>query len=348
MFFMSVSFMPAAMLLRFYPSGITRIFYILSATWLGLFIYLLLAAGLCWLVFGLGKLFFSSVPNMRALCLFGFSIAVLVSLHGIWRAQHPEIKPIDITIKNLPDAWQNKKIVQLSDVHLGAINSARFMQRVADQVNRLHPDLILITGDLFDGMGNDLKNDISALNSLTASKGVYFVTGNHEGYLGLLKPLSILRQTHIRVLNNEVVDLDGLQILGISYPDYRIRNHTRRLLSSAGGYDADKPSILMYHTPTNIAEFHTDRGSQQTKTYWRPDTRMTLAKETGIDLQLSGHAHHGQLFPFNFLTRAIYNGYDYGLHRDGDFQLYVSSGTGTWGPPMRVGTSSEIVVITLR
>ena len=102
MFFLSISFLPAAMLLRYFHDNISRVFYIDAATWLGLFIYFFLAACLCWIIYGIGKLFFSAVPNMRIIAICGFSIAILVSIHGIWRAQHPEIKLVDITIKNLP------------------------------------------------------------------------------------------------------------------------------------------------------------------------------------------------------------------------------------------------------
>lgn len=345
---LSVSFIPSAILVRLFPGPLTRLGYIFSSTWLGLFVYLLMATALCWLVFLFGKFFCHGVPNMRIISAFGFVLAVLVSCHGLWCALHPEVRAIDISIKNLPAVWRGKKIVQLSDVHLGTINRAGFMQRVADQINRIEPDLVLITGDLFDGMGGDLNDYVAVLNRLSAAKGVYFVTGNHEIYLGLNRPLSILSQTQIRVLDNEVVDLEGLQIVGIGYPDHRLHNHARRLLTTKGAYDPDKPGILMYHTPTDIAETHMDRGSQQTKTYWRPETRFSLAKEAGIDLQLSGHTHRGQLFPFNLLTRILYNGYDYGLHQDGDFQIYISTGTGTWGPPLRVGVPAEIVVITFR
>jgi predicted MPP superfamily phosphohydrolase len=103
----------------------------------------------------------------------------------------------------------------------------------------------------------------------------------------------------------------------------------------------------MYHTPTNIADGQTGRTNQHQSIYWSLDTNTTLAKKAGIDLQLSGHTHHGQLFPFGYLTRRIYAGRDYGLHKDGTFQLYVSSGTGTWGPPIRTGSVSEIVAIEL-
>jgi predicted MPP superfamily phosphohydrolase len=174
------------------------------------------------------------------------------------------------------------------------------------------------------------------------------VTGNHEGYLGLDGPLSVLKKTDIRVLNDEVVDLDGLQIVGISYPEYQRQNKARYLLKESGTFDSSSPSILLYHTPTNIEEDNKNRVDQQNRAYWSPDTTMTLAKEAGIDLQLSGHTHNGQFFPFEFLTRKIYNGYDYGLHKDGRFQIYITSGTGTWGPPLRIGSSSEIVAIRLR
>ena len=157
----------------------------------------------------------------------------------------------------------------------------------------------------------------------------------------------MIKTTDFKVLDNEVIDIEGLQIVGISFPEYQMKNDVRHLLTESGSYDPGKPSILLYHTPTNIEEHHTDRGSQQANTYWFPDTSMDLAKEVGIDLQLSGHTHRGQLFPFGLLTKLIYKGYDYGLHEDDGFQIYVSSGVGTWGPPMRIGAQPEIVVIRL-
>jgi predicted MPP superfamily phosphohydrolase len=302
---------------------------------------------LAWAVFWVGKAL-SLLPNMRITGILIFAFAIAFVMHGLWRAHFPVVKTLDVQIQDISDHWNNKTLVQLSDVHLGAINGTGFVSRLVERVNGLEPDLILITGDLFDGMGGDLESFIEPLNALKAPKGVFFITGNHEGYLGLKHPLSIIRKTHIRVLDDEVVDLDGLQIVGISFPEHNRENTTRQLLKESGTYDRSKPSILMYHTPTSIEENNTDRGSQQASTYWFPDTRMRLAKEMGIDLQLSGHTHQGQLFPFNLLTRFIYNGYDYGLHQDEGFQIYVTSGVGTWGPPMRSGSRSEIVQIRLQ
>ena len=347
MVFLAISFFLSAFLLRFHVNILSSLLYYISCLWLGLFLHLLMALVFIWLVFGVGKLV-GSIPDMRMIAVGFFLIAAAISVYGQWKAYNPVLKRIEVEIKGLPDHWRNSTVVHLSDLHLGTINRTGFMERVADKVNSVDPDLILITGDLFDGMGGDLFSFIEPLKALKASEGIFFVTGNHEGYLGLEEPLSVLRATDIRVLDNEIIELDGLQIVGISFPEHDRENGARHLLTQSGSYDAGKPSILLYHTPTNIAESNTDRGNQQTKTYWYPDTTMALAKEVGIDLQLSGHTHQGQLFPFGWLTRAIYKGYDYGLHKDGRFQVYVTSGAGTWGPPMRTGGSSEIVVIQLQ
>jgi len=345
--FLAISFFLSAFLLRFHVNIISSLLYYISCLWLGLFLHLLMALVVIWLVLGVGKLV-GSMPDMRMIAVVVFMVAAAISIYGLWRAHNPVLKRVEVEIKGLPDHWRNKTVIHLSDLHLGTINRTGFMQRVSDKVNSVDPDLILITGDLFDGMGGDLFSFVEPLKALKASEGIFFVTGNHEGYLGLKEPLSVLKETDIRVLDDEIVELDGLQIVGVSFPEHDRENSVRRLLTQSGSFDAGKPNILLYHTPTNIAESNTDRGSQQTKTYWYPDTTMGLAKEVGIDLQLSGHTHQGQLFPFGWLTRAIYKGYDYGLHKDGGFQVYVTSGVGTWGPPMRTGGSSEIVAIQLR
>ena len=347
LFFLALSFLPSAILLRFHMNIATKLFYIVSSIWLGLFLNLLMALVLIWFVFGVCKIV-GAAADMRLVSLLFFLLAAAVSVYGVWRARHPTLKQVEVKIDGLSDQWRNRTVVHLSDVHLGVINGTGFMESVAAKVNSLNPDLILITGDLFDGMGGDLPAFIEPLMRLKASRGIFFVTGNHEGYLGLKRPLSVIRETDIRILDMEIVELDGLQIVGVSFPEYHRKDDARHLLTQSGAFDAGKPSILLYHTPTDIGEQNTDRSSQQSKTYWFPDTSMNLAKEMGIDLQLSGHTHKGQIFPFGFLTRSIYKGYDHGLHNDGSFHIYISSGVGTWGPPMRTSGSSEIVAITLR
>jgi predicted MPP superfamily phosphohydrolase len=344
---LGLSFIPSAVLMRIWPGRLSGFFYFAAAFWMGLFIYLLLAAILSWLVFISGKLTGFS-PNMRAVFILTCLLAAGVAVYGTFRAMYPVLRPVDITLKGLPGAWREKTIVQLSDVHLGAIRGPGFLERIVAKTNSVRPELVLITGDLFDGIsGADLSVFIPLLNRLEATRGVFFVTGNHEGYLGLKSPLATLSKTGIKVLENEVVDIDGLQIIGIPFPEHNQQNDVHSLLTESSVYAAQKPGILMYHTPTNIGTQHSSLSSQQNDTYWQPDTDTTAASSQGIDLQLSGHTHGGQLFPFTLLTGIIFSGYDYGLHREGDFQIYITSGAGTWGPPMRVACPPEIPVIRL-
>jgi hypothetical protein len=141
--------------------------------------------------------------------------------------------------------------------------------------------------------------------------------------------------------------LDGLQVVGISFPWFSRTPSPSNPFDVGGCYDSRKPTILLYHTPTNVGESFGDRNTQQVRSYFAPDTTFSFAAERGVDLQLSGHTHGGQLFPFGLLTRALWNGFDPGLHRIGSFSLYVSRGTGTWGPPMRTGSRGEVVAIRL-
>ena len=343
---LGVSFLPSAVLMRLLPGTLSGLFYFAAAFWMGLFIYLLMAAGVSWAVLGVGKLA-GLAPNMRAVFIGMCILAAVVAVYGTCRAMYPSIKQLDITLEGLPEVWRGKRIVHLSDVHLGAVRGPRFLERIITRVNSVQPDLILITGDLFDGVSSgSLADFIEPLNRLEARQGVFFVTGNHEGYLGLSGPLAILGWTGIRILDNEIVDIDGLQFIGLSFPEHNRENNIHDLFQTPA-YHPEKPGILLYHTPTNIQAHFSDRAGQQTGTYWQPDTRTTFAKTMGIDLQLSGHTHGGQFFPFTLITRLIYGGYDRGLHREEDFQIYITSGAGTWGPPMRVACPPEIPVITL-
>jgi len=146
------------------------------------------------------------------------------------------------------------------------------------------------------------------------------------------------------VLDNELVDVNGLQILGVSYPGIHRIEGIKNLNITEG---AETTRILMFHTPTNLLKNSGDRAKSHIHTYWRPDTSFALNKQLHVDLQLSGHTHHGQIFPFNLVTQWLFNGYDYGLKRDGDFQIYTTCGTGSWGPPMRSPVRPEIVLIRL-
>lgn len=344
-FLLSLTFITSIIIVRSHENIFTGVYYALSAFWLGLLINLTLAFAIGWLINLSGKII-GSKPDMFLTGVVLLISAFLYSCYGVWNAFHPEIKNIEIEIKDLPEEWKGKTIVQLSDVHLGFINRAGFFRYVAEKANSAHPDIVVITGDLFDGMADGLEAFIEPLNSLEAKRGIFFVTGNHENYLGVERARSILSRTKIRVLDNEAVQMDGLQIIGVSYPKSGEQRDIRKIIQNRN-FKQEMPGILLYHTPTNIDLKAVNISEQQKRTYFSPDEDFTAAKEFGTKLQLSGHTHKGQIFPFGYLTKRIYHGLDYGLNRFGDFALYTTCGTGTWGPPMRTGNTPEIVAIRL-
>ena len=346
-FGLTMSFIVSALLLRAHRNVVTEGYGLIVVLWLGLFVNLLVVCTGIWLVYGAGALA-GRVPNMRIVGWAALALAMLITAVGIWNARAPVITRIEVTLTHLPEHWKGKTVVQLSDVHLGIVRRTGYLEKIIKRVDSLSPELVLITGDLFDGMGGRFEKMVGPLNRLRARRGVFFVTGNHEGYLGLDGPLSILAKTHFRVLDNEVAEVDGLQIVGVSFPEHNRKKESKKALSLASAIDPAKPNILMFHTPTDVDLSPENRGVQQNRTYLAPNLDFTFARKHGIDLQLSGHTHQGQLFPFTFVSRWIFKGYDFGLHQLDGFSLYTTSGTGTWGPPLRTTSRSEIVAITLR
>lgn len=344
---LSVSFAGAAFLARAHAGPAAGAFYAFAAFWAGLALYLFMAASACWLLYLTARAAGRDIP-MRVAGSSAFALAFVVSAYGVWNAFSPVMKNIEAEIPGLPEEWRRKTIVQVSDIHLGAVHTRGWFSRAAAKINSISPDVIFITGDLFDGMSSgDLSLFTDALNELKAKDGIFFVTGNHETYIGVDKVLAVLAKTRIRTLSDEAVQVAGLQIAGVGYPDYGGQRDVKGLLAG-NGFKRGMPSILLFHTPTNIAQNSVDFAERQTKTYWAPDVDFTAAKELGISLQLSGHTHGGQFFPLGLLSGFLYKGYDYGLHRQGGFSIYTTSGLGTFGPPMRVGGSPEIVIIRLK
>ena len=344
---LAMSFFLSAIFVRLSSNPVTNAFSWLSSIWFGLWLHLLAALALFWLIYAITRVLGAN-PDLRLVAGTLFGLAAVVTVYGTVNAFSVQVKHLEVQLRNVPDNWRDKTIVQLSDVHLGAIRGNGFLKNVIAKVNALEPEMVVITGDLFDGMGGDLPSFAEPLSTLSASKGVFFVSGNHEGYLGLTEPLSIVEKAGIRILDDEVVDVDGLQIAGVSFPEFGTLNKERSVTRMGEAIDPDKPCILLYHTPTDVAESSTGRAEQQSRTYLSPDIDFSFAREYRIDLQLSGHTHEGQLIPFTYLTKRIFGGYHYGLHNVDGFSIYITSGTGTWGPPLRTGSNSEIVAITLR
>ena len=352
---LSISFPAAAVLVHTRANAVTETYYVIAAVWIGLFVNLLLAIGVIRLA-----LFGADLAGLTVrrdlVVLAGGAAAALATAVGAWRALHPRLVHHRVALAGLPEAWHGKRLVQLSDVHLGFVNRQRFAERMVERVNAARPELVVITGDLVDGMGGNFCDLLRALDRLQAPRGVYFASGNHETYNGVKRIRRALAETRIRVLDDQLVDLDGLRLIGVAYPGLDGDGNHPLLEQLRSERAANRAGILLFHTPTN---FDRSRAvapkpdgdvlvDEHFSTYWVPDVSCARARELGIGLQLSGHTHAGQLFPFNLVARAIFRGFHYGLHRSGEFQIYISSGTGTWGPPVRLGTRSEIPVFTLQ
>jgi predicted MPP superfamily phosphohydrolase len=190
------------------------------------------------------------------------------------------------------------------------------------KILREQPDAIFIAGDLYDGTAIDAQRAAEPLNRLTAPHGVYFVAGNHEQFGDDSKYLRAIAGAGVRVLSNEKVEADGLQIVGVPYRSATQDGHLASALDRVQ-LDRDRASILLMHAPDY------------------PE----IAEAAGISLQLSGHTHLGQFIPWSWMARRIYRQFVYGLSRIGKMQVFTSSGAGTWGPPLRLGSNPEIVML---
>jgi uncharacterized protein len=232
------------------------------------------------------------------------------------------VKRVSVKLPNLPDSWRGRVAALVSDTHLGHVRSHAFLRRIIAMLSRLQPDVVFIGGDLFDGTAADLDGLAQLWASFSPPWGTYFVAGNHDGFTGHARHVAAVSNSGVRVLNNEKITVDGLQIVGVHYRDTVDAQRYRSILRQAD-VDRDRASILLSHAPSGLP----------------------IAEEEGISLQLSGHTHGGQIFPFTWIVSRVWGQFTYGLKRLGSLLVYTSSGAGTWGPPMRVGARPEIVLI---
>jgi predicted MPP superfamily phosphohydrolase len=321
LFLFSISLVGTSLLIFRYPNVLVRIAYVLAASWLGFLNFFILASVSSWIIYiAVRTLSFS--PDRKFLACMLFGLAIIAGIYGIVNARTTRITNMNIKLPNLPDYWRGKTAVWISDIHLGAVRRYGFANDIANRIQQLKPDLVFIGGDLFDGGTIDLNGFMEPFSRISAPEGAYFITGNHEEFSDPAIYLEAVKQAGITVLNNEMVNLKGLQIIGVDYRDSQKRQKYEMILNGIK-INPNAPTILLKHSPTNL----------------------DISHKKGIALQLSGHTHKGQIFPINFITGLVYHGYDYGFKKFKDLQIYTSSGVGTWGPPMRVGNIPEIVVI---
>jgi len=267
------------------------------------------------------------------------AVAVLVSALGFWNARRTaSVVRVDVPVTNLPEALQGFTVAQISDVHVGPTIKTRYLQRIVDRVNGLQANMVAITGDLVDGSVKELGHHIAPLAQLVSTHGTFFVTGNHEYYSGAHSWIDALRRLGVQVLMNEhvliehstdtqdpepaVMVIAGVADFGAHHFDESHRSDPHKAMAQAPDHAVFK--LLLAHQPRSAS----------------------AAADAGFDLQLSGHTHGGQFWPWNHFVK-LQQPFTAGLHKLHNLWVYTSRGTGYWGPPKRFGAPSEITHLRL-
>jgi uncharacterized protein len=330
MLVLAFSFVIAALLSFRFSNPVVRFVYWAAAVWLGFVSFFLWGSfliRLVWLAIKFSHLAANPHAFRAPLAEIIYSVAVLAGVYGLVNARIIRIRRVPVQIPNLPASWCGRRAVMMSDLHLGPINGVQFCRRVVAAASRLKPDAVFIPGDLFDGTKGDLDQLVAPFRELKPPLGIYFSTGNHEEFTSPKPYIDAITRVSIHVLANEQVEVDGLRIAGVMYHDSSSPLHMKAALGkmrTAENHSGDAlPGILLNHAPA----------------------RLPIVEQAGFGLQLSGHTHGGQIFPFTWITRRVYGIFTRGLHRFGALEVYTSTGAGTWGPPMRVGTQPEIILL---
>ncbi len=297
--------------------------YIISAITMGALLYVLLSVMLVDIV----GIFTNFKPKTYGLA--ALAITLLVTGGGMINAWNIQVTQQEIRLKGLT---HEIRAMHLSDIHIGHFRGEKFLQKIVKKTNKQNVDVVFITGDLFDGRINLTKKDLAPLTQLNAP--VYFVEGNHDKYTGVQTIKAMLKDIDVQVLENEVTHFNELQIIGLNH--MAADNKSFNMHASSAGPTIEttlaslnlfenKPTVLLHHSPDGIQ----------------------YANQHGVDLFLAGHTHAGQLFPVKYIAHLLFD-YNKGLHDYQGTKIFVSQGAGTFGPPMRVGTKSEITVLTLK
>lgn len=297
--------------------------YVLAAILMGVLLYLLLSV----LLIDAIHLFTKFSPKIYGIS--ALSLTLIISIYGIANSWNIQVTQQEVKMKGLTEEI---RAMHLSDIHIGHFRGNNFLEKIVEKTNKENVDVVFITGDLFDGKINLTKEELLPLTKLKAP--VYFVEGNHDRYTGIETIKQYLKEINIHVLENEIAILGKLQIIGLNhmradsetFDMHAAGNHaTIKSTLEKLSIDKNKPTILLHHSPDGIK----------------------YANQFGVDLYLAGHTHAGQLFPIKYIANLIFD-YNKGLHDFKGTKIFVSQGTGTFGPPMRVGTKSEIAVIILK
>jgi predicted MPP superfamily phosphohydrolase len=320
---------------RLLPRGISRLLAWPAALWMGvaflLLVALLASELLVWLL-GAASEPGGELAAARARALAVVALVAVATAVGMRTALGPpRHRRVEIRLPRWPRARDGYRIVQITDIHIGPILDRRFARALVERVNALDADLVAVTGDLVDGSERHLADEVLPFADLRARDGVFFVTGNHDYFSGVDPWVERVRRLGMRVLRNERVTIGegpaAFELAGVE--DHRSRLYSRGpgedLPAALAGRDPERALILLAHDPSTFHE----------------------ASRRGVDLQISGHTHGGQIWPFGYVVRAVIP-WVAGLYERNGSRCWVSRGTGFWGPPIRLFSPGEISELVLR
>lgn len=334
--FLTIAYPLGRLLQNFFQNVLVDFLLFVGAFYMGMMVYfffIILFIDILRLINFFAPIFPAFISNnpLKAAQVTFWCVLIMVTgttIAGHINAMIPRIRTLEINIDKPANSLKELNIVAMSDIHLGTIVRNSTLEKLVEKVNGLNPDLILLPGDIVDEDVSSVmeQNMAASLRKLQAPYGVYAITGNHEYFGGVEKSVAYIQEGNVTVLQDTLVRIeDAVYLIGRKDLQGKSFNDIRKPLNEILE-DVDKklPLILMDHQPFHLKE----------------------AEQNGIDLQLSGHTHHGQLFPFNLITNKVYEK-SWGYLRKGQTQYYISCGVGTWGPPIRIGNRPEIVQIKL-
>lgn len=320
MMLLSLIFVAASLLAWRSFAWPVQLFYKISAVWLGVFSYLVIASCFSWIAWAVALLAEHVEKPVLADVLFGLALAA--ALGATVNANSLRCTRYTVKLPGLAETWRGRTAALVSDTHLGHVHNLQFMRRIVLKLNDLRPDIVFVTGDMYDGTIAPLDRLAEPWKQLAAPFGAYFISGNHEEFTDRQKYFDAVAGSGLRVLNNEKVEIEGLQLVGVHYREANDQASFLAILQSAA-IDRARASILLTHAPHHLH----------------------VSEAEGISLQLSGHTHGGQYWPFTWVTYRIYRAYVHGLNPFGKMLVLTSWGAGTWGPPLRLGTNPQVILI---
>ncbi len=307
--------------LRQNSDWMTQDLYTFIQTISGFAFYIFLGSVLLAAILFFGYLFKKNIPTFVG--IFILTISLGVGFIGLYQAQNIKTTYFKIHIPHLPENFIGKKAVLVSDTHFGLVNQEIFSDKVVDKILKENPDFVMHAGDFYDGPTISLRPITESWKRLANKIPVFYAPGNHEEYgesYGAF--IASIRNAGVNVLEDEMIEYEGIQIIGIKYRDGKDPVDIRDVLKEMN-LDETKPSIIINHPPTGLES----------------------ANESKIDLQVSGHTHNGQMWPMNYIVKSIYGDQTYGLSKYKNLQILTTRGVGTFGPPFRTFNQAEIMLI---